>query len=132
MVDRGKFLESKTQAYFKSKGIWLLRLYDTRSAGSYLPASPSDFIIIKNPMEFLECKEMKKNRLDVSDFQPLQLKSMKRAKEQGITYNIIVLVKKKQYYKLDSSEILDTIKNKKKSISLKDRLYSNSIKDLYI
>ena len=131
-MDKGKKLEAECQKYFKAKGIWLLRLYDTRSAGAYLPAAPSDYIIVKNPMEFLECKETEDRRLDISDFRPSQLKAMQRAQQLGVSYNIIVLVKKKQYYKLDSSEILTTISNGKKSISLINRPFSKDVEGLYI
>ncbi len=129
--DKGKYLEGKVQEYFRIKNIWLLRLYDTRSAGKFLPASPSDFIILKNPMEFLECKELNGTLLSISAFRAAQLKAMKRAQEKGIKYNIIILVNKKNYCLLSSSDILDTIIMGKKSIQLKDMIFSRSIDALY-
>jgi len=129
MTDKGKKIENECQEHFKDKDIWLHRFYDYRS-GVRVP-QPADYLIIKKNPEFIECKETEDFRLDISDFQPSQLKAMKRAKQKKLNYTVIILIKKKFYYSLDSSEILETINNGQKSISLKNRSYSNKFSDLY-
>ena len=62
---RGKEFETKVQrAYEKlqaTKELVCLRLYDTRSAGNYLPAQPGDFIIVyKGVPILLEVKSSEK------------------------------------------------------------------------
>jgi len=88
-------------------------------------------IIKEGGSEFLECKEMEGTLLSVSDFRPAQLKAMKAAREIEVKYNIIVLVNQKNYYLLDSSEILDVIMQGKKSLQLKDRTSFRKISLLF-
>ena len=132
MVDKGKKLEADWQKLCKKRGLWSIRLYDTRSAGQFIPPQPSDYLIIQQHPEFIECKESDSTLLSFSNFQPAQLKAMKRARADKIKYTVIVLIKRKNYCSLDSGEILDAIYAGKKSIQLKDRAFSNSIDGAYI
>lgn len=54
---RGKDFEGKVQDYLRSmerkRRVITLRLYDTRSAGNYLPAQPGDFVTVAHSKPFL-------------------------------------------------------------------------------
>lgn len=61
MANDGKRLEHKVQEalvkYAKSFPSFMYRFYDTRSAGSFLPAQPGDFFLLTPKQCFLiECK----------------------------------------------------------------------------
>lgn len=115
-MQKGKYLENKCKEYFKKKKIWYHRFYDTTSAGRYLPPQPADFLILHPEPIFVECKETESMLLAFSAFRPFQLKTMRDMNKLGILYRVVVLYKKKLFYTLDSSKILDAIKDGRKSI----------------
>jgi hypothetical protein len=115
-VQKGKYLEKKLKEYCKKKGVYCLRLYDTHSAGQYIPALPADFLLLHPEPMFVECKETESTLLPISSFRPAQLKAMRDMQRLRVYYHVLVSYKKKSFYVLDSGKILDAIKDGRKSI----------------
>ncbi len=130
-MEKGKKLEKECQSLFKLKGIFSHRFYDTKSAGNFLPSQPSDFLLLTPKPVLIECKETEKNLLPISNFRPSQLKAMRDMFNLRISYYIVVLNKQKNYYLLDSKDILTAISKNDKSIDISGLCAKSSIEELF-
>lgn len=132
-MDKGKRLEKETRELFKNTNTWFYRFYDTRSARTYLPPQPADFMTISEGfVGFVECKEHNGNLLPISCFRPQQLKTMRDAEETGYRYNVFVLRDKKLYYLISGKHILEAINRGHKSIDLDDYVHYRSLEEMYL
>jgi Holliday junction resolvase len=87
----GKSFERFIAEYLKKRGVYFLRLYDSRSVGGLAHSQPADFLVWhKNKLIYIECKTTQRDCISLNDYQPRQLKEAMQASERGILYLTIV------------------------------------------
>ncbi len=118
MKQKGKKLEKEVKEYLKNKDIPYHQFRDSYQARGFVQPVPSDFIIFKQDVPtalMVECKETKKAKMPLTNFQPSQFKAMKQSIGNRSVIYYAIIKHNSKYILVYCNDILECLyKNEKK------------------